>query len=176
MSWAPSLPPKDDNSLLSTNIDRGPYCDHIFSARHNSTFKSSSMKLLYRLNRQKLDGLCKKKKKEKEMTVFLRTWYYLTKNTNRNNFQKHCQWIPTWDDSTFQSGDSLHERHVVVGKIVTAGGIEFRAIAEQQPQFCCNSHIIDDFSLQTTVKVMVLQSAVPQHANTVWRTTGFLAD
>lgn len=70
MSWAASLPPKDDNSLLSTNIDRGPYCDHIFSVRNNSTFKSSSIKLLNRLNRQKIDGLYKRKKKKNPKNCF----------------------------------------------------------------------------------------------------------
>lgn len=37
MSWAGSLPPTDTNFSSSTNIFRGPYCDHIFSTRGTNT-------------------------------------------------------------------------------------------------------------------------------------------
>lgn len=69
--------------------------------------------------------------------------------------------FPTWNDSADQSGDALHARHIIVGKIVVAGGIELRPVTEQLPQFGGDCHVIYNLHLKTTVEVVVLQSAIP---------------
>lgn len=91
------------------------------------------------------------------------TWAHFYSNLQR----KHC--VLTWNDWAGQSGDALHPGHIVVIKIVVAGCIELRSITEQLPQLGSDRHVVYDLSLKTMVKVVVLQSAIPQHANTVWR-------
>lgn len=83
-------------------------------------------------------------------------------DSKRESLQKTFrEETPTWNDSASQPWDALHAWHVVVDKIVIAGGVDLGPVTEQQPQFGGDRHVIDDLRLEAAVEVVVLQSAIP---------------
>lgn len=50
----------------------------------------------------------------------------------------------------------MHLSHIVVVKVFVAGGVELNAFTEELPQLGGDRHVIDDLSLKTLVKLLVL--------------------
>lgn len=73
---------------------------------------------------------------------------------------------------TGQSRDALHKCNIVVYKIFVAGGIELGSITEQLPQLASDCLVPYNHSLKAKVKLMVLQNAITQDANSEWEKRG----